>query len=105
MSLRKTLQLQNGITIPQIGLGTWLSKPLEVENAVRRRVHAYAHRRLTRTGDRLCGQSRPDIATSTAHMCTGTKRRYVQCSPPRPSLFSALRVANEAGWMQVGAAL
>jgi hypothetical protein len=35
MSLRKVLQLNNDITIPQIGLGTWLSKPHEVENAVR----------------------------------------------------------------------
>ncbi|KAF8262509.1 Aldo keto reductase [Lactarius quietus] len=34
MSLRRTLQLNNGINIPQIGLGTWLSKPHEVENSV-----------------------------------------------------------------------
>ena len=34
MSFQKTLQLNNGVHIPQIGLGTWLSKPHEVENAV-----------------------------------------------------------------------
>ncbi|KAF8483916.1 Aldo/keto reductase [Russula ochroleuca] len=44
MSLRKTLQLQNGIAIPQIGLGTWLSKPHEVENSVVWAVEAgYRH--------------------------------------------------------------
>ncbi|KAH9067515.1 Aldo/keto reductase [Lactarius vividus] len=44
MSLRKTLQLNNGKTIPQIGLGTWLSKPNEVENAVVWAVEAgYRH--------------------------------------------------------------
>ncbi|TFY62454.1 hypothetical protein EVG20_g6701 [Dentipellis fragilis] len=34
MSLGKVLPLSNGKTIPQIGLGTWLSEPNEVENAV-----------------------------------------------------------------------
>jgi hypothetical protein len=34
MSLGKNLTLSNGATVPQIGLGTWLSKPKEVENAV-----------------------------------------------------------------------
>jgi L-glyceraldehyde reductase len=44
MSLRKTIQLQNGVAIPQIGLGTWQSNPHEVENAVRRFERVYAHR-------------------------------------------------------------
>lgn len=35
MSFGKTLSLNTSATIPQIGLGTWLSKPKEVENAVR----------------------------------------------------------------------
>jgi L-glyceraldehyde reductase len=35
MSFGKVLALSTGNTIPQIGLGTWLSKPHEVENAVR----------------------------------------------------------------------
>ncbi|KAH8994550.1 Aldo/keto reductase, partial [Lactarius akahatsu] len=44
MSFRKTLQLNNGKTIPQIGLGTWLSGPHEVENAVVWAVEAgYRH--------------------------------------------------------------
>lgn len=45
MSFQKTLQLKNGttITIPQIGLGTWLSGSHEVEHAVRQRVRAYSH--------------------------------------------------------------
>lgn len=34
MSLGKTIALSNGLTIPQIGLGTWQSEPHEVENAV-----------------------------------------------------------------------
>ncbi|KAJ1023175.1 hypothetical protein NDA16_003328 [Ustilago loliicola] len=34
MSLNKTLTLNDGNKIPQIGLGTWLSKPGEVANAV-----------------------------------------------------------------------
>ncbi|KAI9465376.1 Aldo/keto reductase [Lactarius psammicola] len=44
MSFRKTLQLNNGKSIPQIGLGTWLSGPHEVENAVVWAVEAgYRH--------------------------------------------------------------
>lgn len=110
MSLRKTLQLQNGIAIPQIGLGTWLSKPHEVENSVRRCGRAYTHGwLLTRTVARSCGQSRPGIATSTARMCTRTKMRYARRRPtprpPRSFMLPALPGANEAGWMQVGAAL
>jgi L-glyceraldehyde reductase len=34
MSFGKILSLNTGKTIPQIGLGTWQSKPKEVENAV-----------------------------------------------------------------------
>jgi len=34
MSFRGTIQLNNGKTIPQVGLGTWLSKSHEVENSV-----------------------------------------------------------------------
>jgi hypothetical protein len=34
MSFGKVLQLNTGATIPEIGLGTWLSQPNEVENAV-----------------------------------------------------------------------
>lgn len=43
MSLGKVLPLNTGATIPQIGLGTWLSKPQEVENAVcdRYQYHNY----------------------------------------------------------------
>ena len=34
MSLGKVITLNDGRTIPQIGLGTWLSEPNEVQNAV-----------------------------------------------------------------------
>jgi L-glyceraldehyde reductase len=34
MSFGKVLQLNTGAPIPEIGLGTWLSQPNEVENAV-----------------------------------------------------------------------
>ncbi|TFY51219.1 hypothetical protein EVJ58_g10681 [Rhodofomes roseus] len=44
MSQGKVLSLSSGQTIPQIGLGTWLSKPNEVENAVELAVRAgYRH--------------------------------------------------------------
>ncbi|KAI0343599.1 Aldo/keto reductase [Trametopsis cervina] len=44
MSLGKTLKLSTGAEIPQIGLGTWLSKPKEVENAVEYAIrHGYRH--------------------------------------------------------------
>ncbi|TKY89644.1 hypothetical protein EX895_001429 [Sporisorium graminicola] len=44
MSLNKTITLNDGNKIPQIGLGTWLSKPGEVENAVEIAVKAgYRH--------------------------------------------------------------
>ncbi len=35
MSFGKRVPLGSEHTIPQVGLGTWLSKPKEVENAVR----------------------------------------------------------------------
>lgn len=34
MSLKQIVTLSTGAKLPQIGLGTWLSKPKEVENAV-----------------------------------------------------------------------
>ncbi|KDQ56293.1 hypothetical protein JAAARDRAFT_132718 [Jaapia argillacea MUCL 33604] len=44
MSFGKTLSLNSGVSIPQIGLGTWLSKPHEVENAVEIAVkNGYRH--------------------------------------------------------------
>jgi len=44
MSLGKRITLSNGLTIPQIGLGTWQSKPKEVEHAVEYAVkHGYRH--------------------------------------------------------------
>jgi len=44
MSYGKVLSLSSGAKIPQIGLGTWLSKPNEVENAVEIAVKAgYRH--------------------------------------------------------------
>jgi len=49
MSFEHTLTLANGAVIPQIGLGTWLSKPHEVENAVEIAVRAgYRHLDLAR---------------------------------------------------------
>ncbi|EIW54209.1 Aldo/keto reductase [Trametes versicolor FP-101664 SS1] len=44
MSFGKTLALSTGATIPQIGLGTWLSKPNEVERAVEHAIRSgYRH--------------------------------------------------------------
>lgn len=44
MSFNKTITLNDGNKIPQIGLGTWLSKPNEVENAVEAAVRdGYRH--------------------------------------------------------------
>ncbi|TFL02837.1 NADP-dependent oxidoreductase domain-containing protein [Pterulicium gracile] len=44
MSFRETITLSSGTTIPTIGLGTWLSKPKEVENAVEIAVrNGYRH--------------------------------------------------------------
>ncbi|CAA7260514.1 unnamed protein product [Cyclocybe aegerita] len=44
MSFGKTITLADGSKIPQIGLGTWLSKPKEVENAVEIAVrNGYRH--------------------------------------------------------------
>lgn len=34
MSFGNIITLSSGAKLPQIGLGTWLSKPKEVENAV-----------------------------------------------------------------------
>ncbi|KAG8220457.1 NADP-dependent oxidoreductase domain-containing protein [Butyriboletus roseoflavus] len=49
MSLGKVLPLNTGANIPQIGLGTWLSKPNEVENAVEIAVrNGYRHLDLAR---------------------------------------------------------
>ncbi|KAF8340944.1 NADP-dependent oxidoreductase domain-containing protein [Amanita rubescens] len=44
MSFGRTLRLSTGASIPQIGLGTWLSKPKEVEFAVEAAVrNGYRH--------------------------------------------------------------
>lgn len=44
MSFAKAIRLNTGAEIPQIGLGTWLSKPNEVENAVEIAVrNGYRH--------------------------------------------------------------
>ncbi|KAF9463537.1 NADP-dependent oxidoreductase domain-containing protein [Collybia nuda] len=44
MSFGKQISLSSGTTIPQIGLGTWMSKPKEVEHAVEYAVkHGYRH--------------------------------------------------------------
>lgn len=44
MSFKKILPLSSGRTIPQIGLGTWLSKPGEVQAAVEIAIeHGYRH--------------------------------------------------------------
>ncbi|KAI0645088.1 Aldo/keto reductase [Trametes meyenii] len=44
MSFGKTLTLSTGATIPQIGLGTWLSEPNEVERAVEHAIRSgYRH--------------------------------------------------------------
>ncbi|KAH0829044.1 NADP-dependent oxidoreductase domain-containing protein [Lanmaoa asiatica] len=49
MSFGKVITLNTGATIPQIGLGTWLSKPNEVENAVEIAVrNGYRHLDLAR---------------------------------------------------------
>ncbi|KIM63911.1 hypothetical protein SCLCIDRAFT_673144 [Scleroderma citrinum Foug A] len=49
MSLGKVITLNNGRTIPQIGLGTWLSESNEVENAIEIAVRAgYRHLDLAR---------------------------------------------------------
>ncbi|OJJ41017.1 hypothetical protein ASPWEDRAFT_101237 [Aspergillus wentii DTO 134E9] len=44
MSLGRTFKLNSGHEIPAVGLGTWLSKPHEVENAVETALHlGYRH--------------------------------------------------------------
>ncbi|KZP13014.1 Aldo/keto reductase [Athelia psychrophila] len=44
MSFQKTVTLSSGAIIPQIGLGTWLSKPKEVEHSVEYAVkNGYRH--------------------------------------------------------------
>ncbi|KAL4071342.1 NADP-dependent oxidoreductase domain-containing protein [Scleroderma yunnanense] len=49
MSLGRVIPLNTKRTIPQIGLGTWLSKPYEVENAVEIAVrNGYRHLDLAR---------------------------------------------------------
>ncbi|KIY69782.1 Aldo/keto reductase [Cylindrobasidium torrendii FP15055 ss-10] len=46
MSFGRTVTLSTGATLPQIGLGTWLSKPKEVENAVEYAVKEAGYRHL-----------------------------------------------------------
>ncbi|KIK33591.1 hypothetical protein CY34DRAFT_99325, partial [Suillus luteus UH-Slu-Lm8-n1] len=49
MSFKKVIKLNTGASIPEIGLGTWLSQPNEVENTVEIAVcNGYRHLDLAR---------------------------------------------------------
>ena len=83
MSFRKALQLNNGKNIPQIGLGTWLSKPHEVENSVCQYICAYIHpAEFPAASYRWCGQWKVDTDTSIAHISTRIKMRYEPLTLP-----------------------
>lgn len=62
MSFGKFVTLSNGALMPQIGLGTWMSKPNEVENAVSSSNFIMAQINSSSIRSRL--QSGMDIVTS-----------------------------------------
>lgn len=57
MSDKTMITLSNGLKMPQIGLGTWLSKPNEVKNAVAHALKSgYRHIDCAKVyGNRECG--------------------------------------------------
>ena len=76
MSFGKILTLNTGEKIPQIGLGTWLSKPKEVESAVRfNRTRLVGWVSDVQFDSRLKSPSATTTATSISHGCTKTKTR------------------------------
>ena len=76
MSFGKILTLNTGEKIPQIGLGTWLSKPKEVESAVRfNRAGLVGWVSDVHFDSRLKSPSATTTATSISHGCTRTKTR------------------------------
>ena len=68
MSFGKVLTLNTGAPIPQIGLGTWLSKPNEVENAV---CPSYRH-----CGSPLIPLSKVEIAVRNGYRHLDLARVY-----------------------------
>lgn len=86
-----TLKLTNGNEIPQIGLGTWQSKPGEVESAVSYALKEAGYRWVTRNfpsggwkGIILTDLTYP--ATLTARLLMGMKRRLATVSSSQASL-------------------
>ncbi|KAJ9474179.1 Xylose reductase 1 [Pseudozyma hubeiensis] len=84
MSLNKTITLNDGNKIPQIGLGTWLSKPGEVGNAVEIAVkNGYRHLDLAKIY-----QNQPEIGESL--------KKVIPSVVKREELFITSKLWNNA---------
>lgn len=85
MSLNKTFTLNDGNKIPLIGLGTWLSKPGEVENAVEIAVKA-GYRHLGKSDRGASGMIRTKVKLTSASSSSFPLYRLGQDLPePRRS--------------------
>lgn len=86
-----SLKLSNGKEIPQVGLGTWQSKPGEVESAVAYALKEAGYRWVTRNfPSGVCKESvltdLTYLATLTARLLMGMKRRLAMVSSSQASL-------------------
>jgi L-glyceraldehyde reductase len=71
MSFGKSITLSNGTKIPQIGLGTWLSEPKEVERAVEHAVrHGYRHLDLA-----MIYQNQDEVGAALKKVIPGVVKR------------------------------
>ncbi|OCF36407.1 oxidoreductase [Kwoniella heveanensis BCC8398] len=64
MSLGRTLKLNNGVTLPQVGFGTWQAAPGEVEKAVEEAIKV-GYRHIDCALIVLCCSLPPQLATPT----------------------------------------
>lgn len=84
MSLQRTITLNDGNKIPQIGLGTWLSKPGEVANAVEVAIKAgYRHLDLAKIY-----QNQPEVGSAL--------KKVIPSVVKRSELFITSKLWNNA---------
>ena len=105
MILNETYTLENGLSIPKLGLGTWFIDDDQAAEAVRTAVklgyrlidtaQAYGNERGVGEGVRPCGVPREELCCVAAHVLKRSSPSSRRCRtnltlrPERPALASS----------------